>query len=48
MKYTLVDGDKVYALRGQAAYLDRLAGQRTTVAGTLDGNTIQVSSIAAQ
>jgi hypothetical protein len=48
LQYTLIDGDKVYALQGQAADLDRLAGQRTTVAGTLDGNTIQISSIAVE
>jgi hypothetical protein len=48
LQYTLVDGDKVYALQGQAADLDRLAGQRTTIGGTLGGNTIQVNSIAAQ
>ncbi len=48
MQYRLVDGDKVYALQGQTAGLDRLAGQRTTIGGTLDGNTIQVSSIAVQ
>ena len=48
MQYTLVDGEKVYALHGQMADLDSLAGQRTTVVGILDGSTIQVSSIAAQ
>jgi hypothetical protein len=48
MQYTLVDGEKVYALHGQMADLDSLAGQRTTVVGILDGSSIQVSSIAAQ
>ncbi|HEV2715279.1 MAG TPA: hypothetical protein VGU64_08440 [Terriglobales bacterium] len=48
LQYTLVDGDKVYVLQGQGADLDRLAGQRTTIGGTLSGNTIQVNSIVTQ
>jgi hypothetical protein len=45
LQYMLVDGGKVYALEGQAADLDKLAGQRASVAGTLDGTTIHVTSI---
>lgn len=46
--YTLVDGNKIYTLDGSAADLDKLAGQRVSVAGTLGGNTITVSSVAPQ
>jgi hypothetical protein len=47
-KYTLVDGDKVHVLDGKTAELDSLAGQRATVVGTLDGDTIRVTSVTAQ
>jgi len=43
-KYVLVEGDKIYALAGSESELDGLAGQRATVAGVLDGNTIKVRS----
>jgi len=46
--YTLVDGNKVYALDGSAADIDKLAGQRISVTGTIDGSTITVSSVAPQ
>lgn len=45
-KYVLVDVDKRYALAGNADELDKLAGQRASIVGTLDGNTIRVSSIS--
>jgi hypothetical protein len=44
--YVLVEGDKRYALAGSESELDRLAGQRAIIAGTLTGNTIQVDSTA--
>lgn len=44
-QYRLVDGDKVYALHGNEQELARRAGQRATVAGTLDGNAIRVSAV---
>ena len=44
LQYTLVDGDKVYTLQGQPTDLDKLAGQRTTLVGNLDGNTIHIDS----
>lgn len=47
-KYALVDGDKTYALQGNSDALSRAAGLRVTVVGWLAGNTIQVSSIAAE
>jgi hypothetical protein len=46
-KYILLDGDKVYTLAGKDLALDKLAGQRATVLGTLDGTVIAVSSAAA-
>jgi hypothetical protein len=46
-KYMLVNGDQKNILEGNDAALDRLAGQRVTLTGTLNGNTIKVSSVAA-
>jgi hypothetical protein len=43
--YALVVGDKIYPLKGDKAELDKYAGQRATVKGTLDGNNINVQSI---
>jgi len=46
-KYALVVGDTVYTLEGgDAATLDKLAGQNATVSGTLKGKTITVASVA--
>ena len=47
-KNILVDGDKAYGLHGRAAELEELAGQRVSVVGTLNGNSIEVSSVAPQ
>jgi hypothetical protein len=46
-KYALVVDKKVYTLEGHAAELDKLAGAKATVSGTLKGDTLQVTSIAA-
>jgi hypothetical protein len=50
-KYALVVGDKVYTLDSSSpATLDalgKLAAQKATVKGTIDGETISVSSVAA-
>ena len=50
-KYALVVGDKVYTLdssdKATLASLDKAAGSTATVTGTLNGETIQVASIAA-
>jgi hypothetical protein len=43
--YALVVGGKVYPLKGDKAELDKYAGQRATVKGTLDGNNLNVQSI---
>jgi hypothetical protein len=45
-KYSLVNGDKKYALDGNADELSHWAGQRVTVAGTLSGETIKVTSVS--
>jgi hypothetical protein len=46
-RYILVEGEKRYALAGRQDELDGLAGQRANIAGTLDGNTITISSISS-
>jgi len=47
-KYALVNGDKSYALEGNGEEISRRSGQRVTLTGSLEGNTIQVRSIAAE
>jgi hypothetical protein len=48
-KYILVDGDNRYELTGNTDDLSKHAGQRVTISGTRNGNTIQVTSaIVAQ
>jgi hypothetical protein len=44
--FALVDGEKAYTLAGDPAALKRVAGDRVKVAGTLNGNTIAVFSVA--
>ena len=46
-KYALVVGEKVYTLDGGDADLDKLAGQKATVKGTVDGDKVKVSSVKA-
>lgn len=50
-KYALIVGDKIYTLdtsdKTALATLDKQAGKTATVTGTLDGETITVSSVAA-
>jgi hypothetical protein len=46
-KYILVNGDQKNILEGNELALDHLAGQRATVTGTLNGDTIKVSSATA-
>jgi hypothetical protein len=50
-KFALVVGDKIYTLetsdKAALATLDKQAGKTATVTGTLDGDTITVSSVAA-
>jgi hypothetical protein len=50
-RYALVVGDKVYTLdasdKAALGTLDKLAGSNAKVSGTLNGDTIQVTSVAA-
>lgn len=49
-KYALVVGDKVYTLetsdKAALDQLDKLAGQKAKVSGTVNGETIQVNSVS--
>lgn len=45
-KYALVAGSKVYALEGHESELDKVAGEKATVKGTLNGETLTVDSVA--
>ena len=47
-KLMLVDGEKSYFLQGDPAALQKLAGQRAKVSGTLDGSVIQVAFITQE
>jgi len=47
-RYVLVDGDKTYSLSGDGSQFGGFAGQRVSIAGTLDGETLRVDSIHAQ
>jgi hypothetical protein len=51
-KYALVVGDKIYTLdtsdQAALATLDREAGKTATVTGTLNNDTIEVSSVVAK
>jgi hypothetical protein len=45
-QFALIDGEKAYVLEGDLAVLKRIAGQRARIVGSLNGNTITVSSVA--
>jgi len=45
--YALVVGTKVFVLKGHQADIDKLAGKRATVNGSVNGNIVTVESIAA-
>ncbi len=51
-KYALVVGEKIYILdtndKTALATLDQQAGKNATVTGVLNGDTIEVSSVAAK
>ena|ERR1700730_7253665 len=51
-KYALVVGEKIYVLdttdKAVLATLDQQAGKNATVTGVLNGDTIEVSSVAAK
>lgn len=44
--FALMVGDKMYALRGHSADLDKYAGQKVTLTGTVRGSAIAVDSVA--
>jgi hypothetical protein len=46
-RFSLVNGDKMYVLEGEPAALKQAAGQRVRIVGSLQGNTISVTSVAA-
>lgn len=46
-KYALVVGQKAYVLEGHEDELDKLAGQLVTVKGTVNGDMVNVASVAA-
>jgi hypothetical protein len=45
--FALVDGDKTYVLDGASDRLKKVAGQRARIVGSVRGNRIKVSSVAA-
>ncbi len=47
-KYVMVDGDRKYELAGNLGQFDRFAGERVSLTGVLDGDTIRVSSGSLQ
>jgi hypothetical protein len=47
-KFALVDGEKTYMLEGDLNQLKRIAGQRAQIMGSMQGNTITISSIVSK
>ena len=45
-KYALVVDKKVYTLEGHEAELDKYAAQKVTLQGTVNGETVNVASVA--
>jgi hypothetical protein len=45
--FALVSGSQVYTLKGDKSQFDKLAGQKVTIKGKVNGTTITVDSIAA-
>lgn len=43
--YALATGDKIYTLKGNKTEVRKLASQKVTIKGTVEGNTIAVESI---
>jgi hypothetical protein len=46
-KYALVVDKKVYTLEGHEAELDKYAAQKVTLQGTVNGETVNVTSVAS-
>ena len=47
-KYVLVDGDNRYTLVGNQDQFSKLAGQRVTIKGEREGDTIRVNTVVPQ
>ena len=47
-RYVLVDGEKIYALAGDSPQLEKLAGERVNLSGTLKDDTITVTGITSE
>jgi hypothetical protein len=47
-KYILVDGENRYSLTGNTEDLSKLAGQRVTISGARDGDSIRIDSVFLQ
>lgn len=45
-KYGLVVGDKVYELEGKPSELEKLAGAKAKITGTVDGNKVHVTAVS--
>jgi hypothetical protein len=45
--FAIVSDGQVYTLKGDKSQLDKLAGQKVTIKGKVNGTTITVDSIAA-
>jgi hypothetical protein len=45
--FALIDGDKIYQLKGDVSMIKKVAGQRAEVIGVAEGNTITVSSVGS-
>ena len=46
-KFALIVGDAVYELDGKSADLEKLAGAKAKVTGSVDGKKIKVTAVAA-
>lgn len=47
-QFALVNADATYLLNGDMDSLKRIAGQRATIVGNLEGKTIKVQSVVAE
>ena len=46
-QYALIVGDTVYELNGKSSELEKLAGEKAKVTGSVDGKKIKVTSVSA-
>lgn len=45
-KYGLIEGDQVYELDGKESELEKLAGAKAKITGTVDGKKLHVSAVS--